>query len=75
MMASTRRAAMEKAQYLIDQRKKGLDAEGAKVLLCDFLKRFLDYYKTEGGVARRTWQEDATNCSLLRIADYPRRRL
>jgi integrase len=57
VMASTRRDAIEKAQDLIDQRKKGLDAEGAKVLLSDFLNRFLDYYKTEGGVALRTWQD------------------
>jgi integrase len=57
VMASTRREALEKAQELIDQRKKGLDSEGAKDVLSDFLKRFLDYYKTEGGVALRTWQD------------------
>ncbi len=57
VMASTRRDAVGKAQDPIDQRKKGLDAEGAKVALSAFLKRFLDYYKTEGGVALRTWQD------------------
>ena len=57
VMAATRREALKKAQDLIDQRKKGLDAESAKVTLSDFLKRFLDYYKTEGGVALRTWQD------------------
>lgn len=57
VMARTRREALEKAQEVIDQRKKGLDSEGAKVLLSAFLERFLDYYKTEGGVALRTWQD------------------
>jgi hypothetical protein len=25
--------------------------------LADFLKRFLEFYKTEGGVSLRTWQD------------------
>jgi integrase len=57
VVARTRREALEKAQEVIDQRKKGLDSEGAKVVLSAFLERFLAYYKTEGGVALRTWQD------------------
>jgi hypothetical protein len=57
VMAATRRETLEKAQDTIDQRKKGLDAEGAKELLSDFLKRFIEFYRTEGGAALRTWQD------------------
>jgi integrase len=55
--ARTRREAIEKAQHLLQQRKKGLNTEEAKALLADFLQRFLVFYKTEGGVALRTWQD------------------
>ncbi len=57
VMAATRREALAKAQDVIERRRKGLDHEGSKALLSDFLKRFLEYYKTEGGVAPRTWQD------------------
>jgi hypothetical protein len=59
VMASTRRQALDKAQKSIEERKQGLDAEGAKLPLTGFLTRFLDFYKTEGGVALRTWQDIA----------------
>ena len=57
VVARTRREALDRARDVIDQRKKGLDSEGAKALLSAFLGRFLDYYKSEGGVALRTWQD------------------
>jgi integrase len=57
VMASTRREALDKAQKSIAERKQGLDAAGAKLSLSDFLTRFLDFYKTEGGGAPRTWQD------------------
>ena len=57
VMAQTRREALAKADDVIEKRKNGLDVESAKASLTDFLSRFLDYYKTEGGVALRTWQD------------------
>jgi integrase len=57
VMAKTRREAIDKAQELLQQRKKGLKTEEAKASLADFLQRFLSFYKTEGGVALRTWQD------------------
>ena len=57
VMAKTRREALEKADELLQQRKKGLKTEEAKASLADFLQRFLSFYKTEGGVALRTWQD------------------
>jgi integrase len=57
VMAKTRREALDKAQELLEQRKKGLKTEEAKASLADFLQRFLSFYKTEGGVALRTWQD------------------
>jgi Phage integrase, N-terminal SAM-like domain len=57
VMAKTRREAVEKATQLLQQRKKGLNTEEAKASLADFLQRFLAFYKTEGGVALRTWQD------------------
>jgi integrase len=57
VMAKTRREALDKAQELLQQRKKGLKTEEAKASLADFLQRFLSFYKTEGGVALRTWQD------------------
>jgi integrase len=57
VMARTRREAIEKAQEILQQRKRGLKTEEAKSSLADFLQRFLSFYKTEGGVALRTWQD------------------
>src|ERR1700742_3621890 len=57
VMARTRREALEKADDLLQQRKKGLKTEEDKASLADFLQRFLSFYKTEGGVALRTWQD------------------
>src|SRR5690349_18586390 len=57
VMAKTRREALDKAQELLQQRKKGLKTEEAKAPLAEFLQRFLAFYKTEGGVALRTWQD------------------
>ncbi len=57
VMATTRREAIQKAQDLLDKRKKGLKTEEAKATLADFLGRFLEFYKTEGGVVLRTWQD------------------
>ena len=57
VMAKTRREAIEKAEQLLKQRKKGLNTEEARATLAAFLQRFLDFYKTEGGVALRTWQD------------------
>jgi hypothetical protein len=57
VMAGTRREAIDKAQELLEKRKKGLKTEEAKSSLGDFLQRFLSFYRTEGGVALRTWQD------------------
>ena len=57
VMATTRREAFEKAERIIERRKKGLKIEEAKRSIADFLDRFLKFYKTEGGVAPRTWQD------------------
>lgn len=57
VMARTRREALEKAENLVQRRKKGLDVAGASTSLSDFLERFLAFYRTEGGVALRTWQD------------------
>jgi integrase len=57
VMARTRREALEKAQEILQKRKKGLKTDEAKSSVANFLKRFLSFYKTEGGVAARTWQD------------------
>jgi len=57
VMAVTRKEAIDKAQDTIARRRKGLDCSAAQTPLTDFLKRFLEYYKTEGGVSLRTWQD------------------
>lgn len=57
VLASTRREAIDKAQDTIARRRKGLDTKAAQTPLTDFLNRFLEFYKTEGGVALRTWQD------------------
>jgi integrase len=56
-MGRTRREALDRAEKLVDQRRKGLHTDEAKSSLADFLGRFLEFYKTEGGVALRTWQD------------------
>src|SRR5436309_4837549 len=48
VMAVTRKEAIDKAQDTIARRRKGLDYSAAQTPLTDFLKRFLEYYKTEG---------------------------
>jgi integrase len=57
VVARTKREVVQKAQQLLQQRKKGLNTEEAKGPLADFLQRFLAFYETEGGVALRTWQD------------------
>jgi len=57
VMAVTRKEAIDKAQETIARRRKGLDRSAARTSLTDFLKRFLEFYKTEGGVSLRTWQD------------------
>lgn len=57
VMAKTRREAVDKAQKLVQERKKGLKTEEAKASLSEFLQRFLTFYKSEGGVSLRTWQD------------------
>ena len=56
-MGKTRREALDRAEQLVQQRRKGLHTNEAKSSLADFLGRFLEFYKTEGGVALRTWQD------------------
>jgi integrase len=56
-MGKTRSEALDRAEELVRQRKKGLRTEEARASLAQFLVRFLDYYKTEGGVTLRTWQD------------------
>ncbi len=57
VMAATRKEALDKAQDMIARRRKGLDIAATQTPLADFLKRFLEFYKTEGGVSLRTWQD------------------
>lgn len=56
-MGRTKHEAIERAEKLVEQRRKGLHTDEAKSSLADFLARFLEFYKTEGGVALRTWQD------------------
>ncbi|MEP6715000.1 MAG: tyrosine-type recombinase/integrase [Terriglobia bacterium] len=56
-MAGTKREALEKAQLLIQQQKKGLKIDEARSPLSEFLDQFLEFYRSEGGVAPRTWQD------------------
>ncbi|MGO9229276.1 MAG: tyrosine-type recombinase/integrase [Bryobacteraceae bacterium] len=56
-MGKTRREALDRADDIVQKRKRGLRTEEAKATLASFLKRFLEFYKTEGGVALRTWQD------------------
>src|SRR5215471_8434695 len=56
-MGKTRREALERADQIVQKRKKGLRTEEAKSSLANFLERFLEFYKTEGGVTLRTWQD------------------
>jgi hypothetical protein len=56
-MAKTKREAVDQAQQLIQQRKRGRKTDEAEASLEEFLQRFLASYKKEGGVALRTWQE------------------
>src|ERR1700750_3153496 len=56
-MARTKREALEKAQILVQQQKKGLKTDEARSSLAEFLDRFLEFYESEGGVAPRTWQD------------------
>src|SRR5215467_590171 len=53
----TRREALERADQIVQKRKKGLRTEEAKASLANFLERFPKFYKTEGGVALRTWED------------------
>lgn len=57
VMAATRKEALDKAQDVIARRRKGLDSSATQTPLADFLRRFLEFYKTEGGVSLRTWQD------------------
>jgi len=57
VMARTRREALQKVQQILEEHKRGLNSDGARSPLGDFLIGFLDFYKTEGGVALRTWQD------------------
>src|SRR5438552_3967004 len=56
-MGKTRREALDRADQIVQRCKKGLRTEDAKTSLANFLERFLEFYKTEGGVALRTWQD------------------
>jgi integrase len=56
-MGKTRREALDRADQIVQKRKKGLRTEEAKASLANFLEHFLEFYKTEGGVALRTWQD------------------
>src|SRR5262249_17119214 len=55
VMASSRDGVQEKFDNEIAQRRKGIDVSGAQTRISGFFEWFLDFYKTEGGVAPRTW--------------------
>lgn len=57
VVASSRREALEKAQQLLDQQKKGLKVDESRSSLSEFLRQFLEFYQSEGGVSLRTWQD------------------
>jgi site-specific recombinase XerC len=56
-MAKTKREALEKAQQVLQQQKKGLNVDEGQSSPTEFLRRFLAFYESEGGVALRTWQD------------------
>lgn len=57
VVATSRREALDKAQALIDQQKKGLKIDESRSRLDEFLRQFLEFYQSEGGVSLRTWQD------------------
>jgi integrase len=57
VVASSRREALDKAQQLLDQHKKGLKIDESRSSLAEFLRDFLEFYRSEGGVSLRTWQD------------------
>ncbi len=57
VVASTRHEALEKAQELLDHKKKGLKIDESRSALSEFLREFLQFYQSEGGVSLRTWQD------------------
>ena len=57
VVASSRHEALEKAQQLLDQKKKGLKIDESRSALAEFLREFLQFYQSEGGVSLRTWQD------------------
>jgi hypothetical protein len=42
-MGKTKHEAIERAEKLVEQRRKGLHTDEAKSSLADFLKRFLEF--------------------------------
>ena len=56
-MAATRKEVLDIVEDIVARRRKGLDSAATQTPLEDFLNRFIAFYKTEGGVSLRTWQD------------------
>jgi integrase len=56
-MATSRAELSSKYEREIEVRKHKLDADAGKLSLADFLKNFLDFYKSDGGVEPQTWAD------------------
>jgi integrase len=57
IMATNRAELSSKYEREIESRKRSLDTQAARLPLADFLKSFLDYYKSDGGVEPQTWAD------------------
>jgi integrase len=58
VMASSREELREKFEAETTKRKQGLDREAGRMTLADFLeKKFLPFYRGEGGVEIQTWAD------------------
>jgi hypothetical protein len=51
VVARTRHEALEKAQELLERKKKGLKIDESRSSLSEFLREFLHFYQSEGGVS------------------------
>jgi integrase len=54
IMATSRAEVCSKYEREIEDRKRSIDTQGGKLPLANFLKTFLDYYKSDGGVEPQT---------------------
>ena len=57
VVAKTRHEALEKADEKLQSSEHRVDPDAGAQTLETFLRGFLDFYKTEGGISPSTWQD------------------